>query len=203
MKITAYTGGFAQTNAYLVETPEGTFLIDAPEGVAAWLAGKNVQPEHVLLTHQHYDHVLDAAALQDAGAKLHAFSDYSQDLTLETLMRASGVPISVAPYSVDFKLDPADSPWSYAGVEISLTHLPGHSPDSVILHVPAEKIVFSGDTLFTGSIGRTDLPGGSQRILLDGIAKHLMVLPSETRVFPGHGPSSTIGAESASNPFLQ
>ena len=203
MKITKYTGGFVQTNAYLVETPDGNFLIDAPEGVANWLADKGVRLDDVLLTHQHYDHVQDAAALQATGAKLHAFADYSQDLTLETMLRSSGMPISVPPYQVDSKLVPGGAPLVLAGMEIELAHVPGHSTDSVTLHIGAEKVLFSGDTLFAGSIGRTDLPNGSHQQLLDGIARHLMVLPAETRVFPGHGSSSTLGAESASNPFLE
>jgi hydroxyacylglutathione hydrolase len=72
----------------------------------------------------------------------------------------------------------------------------------VIFHLPAAKLVFSGDTLFAGSIGRTDLPGGSTRQLLEGIARHLLTLPPETRVLSGHGPATTIGREAAENPFL-
>jgi hydroxyacylglutathione hydrolase len=201
MNITTYTGGFTQTNGYLVETLEGNFLIDAPEGIAEWLAGKKISVRDVLLTHQHYDHVLDAAALQGGGAKLHACAPYSQELTLEAAAREWGMPISVVPYRID-TLFAMDQPLRVAGLEILLAHVPGHATDSVILHLPAHGIVFSGDTLFSSSIGRTDLPGGSTRQLLDGIAQHLLTLPAETRVLSGHGPATTIGREASGNPFL-
>lgn len=202
MKITSYTGGFTQTNGYLIETPDGNLLIDAPEGVADWLDEKGVRVDEVLLTHQHYDHVLDAAALQSRGARLYAFAPYSTSLTLEEAARAWGMPISVEPYRIDALLEPG-KPQSIAGLEISTAHVPGHATDGVIFHLPAHGMVFSGDTLFAGSIGRTDLPGGSTRQLLDGIARHLLTLPPETRVLSGHGPATTIGREAAGNPFLE
>lgn len=201
MKTTTYTGGFTQTNGYLVETPAGNLLIDAPEGVADWLAKTGVRVDDLLLTHQHYDHVMDAAALQGGGARLHAFAPYSQELTLEAAARAWGMPISVEPYRID-SLFQMDQPLRIAAMEILLAHVPGHATDSVIFHLPTEKLVFSGDTLFAGSIGRTDLPGGSTRQLLEGISRHLLTLPADTRVLSGHGPATTIGRETVGNPFL-
>jgi glyoxylase-like metal-dependent hydrolase (beta-lactamase superfamily II) len=90
MKITTYTGGFVQTNGYLVETPDGNLLVDAPEGIADWITQGGVRVDDVVLTHQHYDHVTDAAALKALGARLHAFADYSKDLTLESAARGWG-----------------------------------------------------------------------------------------------------------------
>ncbi|MEO5914885.1 MAG: MBL fold metallo-hydrolase [Luteolibacter sp.] len=197
MKITTYTGGFVQTNGYLVETPDGNLLIDAPEGITDWVARRGVRIDDVLLTHQHYDHVTDAAELRATGARLHALDDYSKDLTLESL----GLPVAVPPYRIDRKFA-MGKPLKIAGLEISLAHIPGHATDSVTFHLADHGIVFSGDTLFAGSIGRTDLPGGSTTQLLDGIAKHLMILPPETRVLPGHGPGTTIGVEAETNPYL-
>ena len=201
MKITCYSGGDTQTNGYLIETPDGNFLVDAPEGVAAWLDARGMRVDDVLLTHQHYDHVLDAAAMQARGARLHAFAPYSTDLTLEALARAWGMPISVEPYRIDALLDP-DQPLRLAGQELALAHIPGHAPDTVTFYLADAGVVFSGDTLFAGSIGRTDFPGGGTSQLLDGIARHLLILPSETRVLSGHGPATTIGREAASNPYL-
>jgi len=202
MIITPFTGGFTQTNGYLVETAAGNFLVDAPEGVAAWLEQNDKQAGDVLLTHQHYDHVVDAAALQQAGGRLHAFAPYSTELTLEAAARAWGMPIIVEPYRIDTIFD-MDRPLALAGLEFTPAHVPGHSTDSVIFHLKEEKLVFSGDTLFADSIGRTDLPGGDTRQLLDGIARHLLALPPETRVLPGHGPATTIGREADQNPFLR
>ena len=201
MKITCYTGGFVQTNAYLIETPDGNLLIDAPAGVTAWLAARGVRVDHVLLTHQHYDHVEDAAAIRAAGARLHAFAAYSKELTLEAPAREWGLPISVKPYEIDELFD-LSRPLELAGKSIALAHVPGHSTDSVTFHFSDGNALFAGDTIFAGSIGRTDLPGGDTRQLLEGIDKHLLTLPPETRVFPGHGPDTTIGREAESNPFL-
>ena len=201
MKISMYTGGFVETNGYLVQTPDGNILIDAPEGIAEWITQRGVRIDDVLLTHQHYDHVSDAAALQALGARLHAFEDYSKDLTLETAARAWGMPIAVEPYQIDRRFVMTE-PLRIAGLEISLAHIPGHSLDSVTFHLVDHGLVFSGDTLFAGSIGRTDLPGGSTTQLLDGIAKHLMTLPPETQILPGHGPATMIGAEARGNPYL-
>lgn len=201
MKLSVYTGGFVQTNGYLVETPAGNFLIDAPEGVSKWLKERGTRVDVVLLTHQHYDHVMDAAALKESGARLMAFAAYSKDLTLENAARGWGLPIRVTPYEID-GLFSMDDPLVVANLQISLAHVPGHSTDSVTFYIASEKILFSGDTLFAGSIGRTDLPKGSTDQLLNGIARHLMTLPEETRVFPGHGPASTIGNEALNNPYL-
>lgn len=206
MKLSVYTGGFVQTNGYLVETPDGNFLIDAPEGVTQWIESKGVRVDDVLLTHQHYDHVTDCASLKAAGAKLHALEDYSKDLTLENAARSWGLPISVVPYEVDEKFGKEGQTGMpelrIAGMEIRLAHVPGHSTDSVTFYFPAEGVLFSGDTLFADSVGRTDLPGGNTKQLIDGISSKLLTLPPETKVFPGHGPSTTIGVEARENQYL-
>jgi hydroxyacylglutathione hydrolase len=201
MKLSIYTGGFVQTNGYLIETPNGNFLVDAPEGVTRWIASKGVRVDDVLLTHQHYDHVTDAAALKASGARLHALEDYSKDLTLESAARGWGLPISVVPYAVDRKFTIAE-PLVIAGKTILLAHVPGHSTDSVTFYLESDGILFSGDTLFAESIGRTDLPGGSTQQLLDGIMTKLLTLPPNTKVFPGHGPATSIGNEMRQNPYL-
>lgn len=201
MKITSYTGGLAETNGYLIETPDGNIVVDAPEGIAGWLANKGVRVDDVLLTHQHYDHVLDAAALRQAGARLHAFAAYSADLTLETLARDWGMPVVVDPYQIDALLDVSE-PLCLAGLEMTLAHIPGHALDAVTFYLAAEAVLFAGDTLFAGSIGRTDLPGGSTQMLLDGIARHLLTLPPSTKVLSGHGPATTIAREASANPYL-
>ena len=201
MKLSVYTGGFVQTNGYLVETPEGNFLIDAPDGVARWIESRGVRVDDVLLTHQHYDHVTDAAALKATGARLHALEDYSKDLTLESMVRGWGLPISVVPYEIDRKFS-MEEPLVIAGKTLAMAHVPGHSPDSVTFHLADAGVLFSGDTLFAESIGRTDLPGGNTQQLLDGILGKLLSLPPETKVFPGHGPATTIGVEAKENPYL-
>ncbi len=201
MKISFYTGGIVQTNGYLIETPEGNLLIDAPEGIADWITERGVRVDDVLLTHQHYDHVADAAALKALGARLHALDDYSTELTLESVARSWGMPISVTPYQIDHRFD-MSLPLELAGLKIELAHVPGHSLDSVTFHLATQGVIFSGDTLFAGSIGRTDLPGGSTELLLAGIARHITILPPDTKVYSGHGPETTIGAEMRENAYL-
>ena len=202
MKISCYTGGMVATNGYLVETPEGNFVVDAPEGIAEWIQAKGVRVDALLLTHQHYDHVQGASAFNDLGVEIYAFAHHSTDLTLETAARDWGMPIVVHKYVVNEIID-AKAPIVICGQPIRVAHVPGHSTDSITFYLKDEGVVFAGDTLFAGSIGRTDLPGGSHEQLISGIQKHLLTLPPETRVFSGHGPATTIGHEGATNPFLR
>jgi hydroxyacylglutathione hydrolase len=201
MDITLYTGGFAQTNGYLIETADGNILIDAPEGITEWFSKRGTCADVVLLTHQHYDHVLDAAALQEKGAKLYALEEYSKNLTLENAARGWGMPISVPPYQVDHRFN-LNQTLQLCGFDIGLAHVPGHSTDSVTFHFSSEATLFSGDTLFAGTVGRADLPEGNMDQLLKGIVTHLMALSGTTQVFPGHGPSTTIAKEAKENPYL-
>jgi len=202
MNISLFTGGLVQTNGYLIEAPSGHLLIDAPAGVVEWMNIKGVRPTDVLLTHQHYDHVEDVAALHRLGARIHAFANYSEALTLEQSARNWGMPISIQPYEVNHLLVPGAT-LRLHGFAIEIAHVPGHSVDSVTFNFVEEGVLFSGDTLFAQSIGRFDLPNGDGDLLLKGIAEKLLTLPPETRVFPGHGPSTTIGREIRQNPYLQ
>jgi hydroxyacylglutathione hydrolase len=196
-----FTGGFVQTNGYLLQTPDGSpVVIDAPLGMAAWLTKRGIRPAALLLTHQHYDHVEDAAAVAALGATVHAWSPYSTGLTLEELMRSFGMPVEVAPFTVDVLLA-GKSELVIGGLRLELAHVPGHAVDSVTFHSPATGELYSGDTLFAGSIGRADLPGGDPELLIEGIRGKLFALPDATVVYPGHGPATRIGAERAGNPY--
>ena len=203
LKLCFFTGGIAQTNGWLLETPEGALAFDAPEGMASWLRSRGVKLTGLLLTHQHFDHVQDAAAVKaEHGCPLYAFAPHSRLLTLEELFGvATGMSVSVPPYVVDHLLEGL-STLSLAGLNFDLKHVPGHSPDSVCFHTAEHGIVVGGDVLFADSIGRCDFPGGSQRQLVQGIAEKLMILPDATRVLPGHGPETTVGAEREDNPYL-
>lgn len=198
-----FTGGFVQTNAYLIKTADGSsVVVDAPAGTASWLKTQGVTPSALLLTHQHYDHVEDAAAIAAMGAKIYAWAPYSPALTLQDMMRSVGFPVSVAPFSVDEVV--ADSETiEIGGSLVAMSHVPGHSTDSVTYFFGDKNELYAGDTLFEGSIGRTDLPGGNHQLLLDGIRRKLFSLPAEAQVFPGHGRATSIGAERAGNPFLR
>ncbi|WP_395746229.1 MBL fold metallo-hydrolase [Prosthecobacter sp.] len=196
-----YTGGIAVTNGYLLSLPGGNLLVDAPEGVAAWLRQQNLKVDALFLTHQHFDHVLDAAEIQaEHGCRVYAFAPYSRDLTLEILFGAvMGSPFSVPPFTVDEVLE-GKSQIDALGETWKLYHVPGHSPDSLCFHLPGQNLLFDGDVLLLDGVCRTDFPGCSLRQLLSGIEEKLFVLPDATRVFPGHGDDTTIGRERRENP---
>ena len=202
IQIRSFTGGMAQTNGYLLGSSKNggsCVLIDAPLGISQWLADLNETPSSLLLTHQHYDHIEDAAKLAAKDIKIHAYAPYAQNLTLETLLQQSGIPINITPYSVE-KLLEGQSELDAGGFSFKLEHVPGHSPDSIVfIH---DELVFGGDTLFAGGIGRADLPDGDMNLLIRGIKEKMLTLPPSASVFPGHGPATTIEAESTTNPFL-
>ena len=201
--IPTFTGGIAETNAYLLDTPSGKLLIDAPEGILQWLKTHQQSPVAVFLTHQHFDHVMDAAGVQsEFGCPIFAWRPHSKDLTLESLFnRHTGAGLSVPIYRVDHVLEGMSSA-QIAGIDWTLFRIPGHSPDSVCIYNPATGDLFGGDVLFAGGVGRSDFPGGSHAQLIQGIEQKLLPLPDQTLVHPGHGPITTIGEERDSNPYL-
>lgn len=198
-QIRMFTGGMAQTNGYLLQHGDRSILIDAPQGVCEWLDTLHVSPSDLLLTHQHYDHVEDASKLAEKGARIHAHSPYSQELTLELLLQQSGMALSIESYEVDNVLGAAET-LEVAGWSFRVAHVPGHAPDSLVFLT--KNTIFAGDTLFAGSVGRADLPGGDMDLLVRGIREKILVLNDETRVLPGHGPETSVGRENASNPYI-
>jgi hydroxyacylglutathione hydrolase len=164
------------------------------------LRDKGLTVRHIVNTHAHFDHVGANAAVKEAtGAEL-----LLHEADAEALAAAAG-------QAGRFGLEPVSSPQadrfvkhgdviSVGEASLKVLHTPGHTPGGISLL--GQGIVFTGDTLFAGSIGRTDFPGGGLKTLLRSIKTNLMTLPDETRVFPGHGPASTIGDERRENPFL-
>jgi glyoxylase-like metal-dependent hydrolase (beta-lactamase superfamily II) len=208
-RIRTYCGGFTQTNGYLIESTTGTkVVVDAPAGITEWLAAEGITPDAVLLTHAHFDHVLDAASLQRRfGCPLRAFADPDPDLTLESAYRDLGV--KVEPYTVGVQIA-AGAQIRVGGLDFECLHIPGHSPDSLCFllrpdpgHEGEPSLLFGGDTLFQGSVGRTDFPHGDGSLLIRGIREKLFSLPDDTVVFPGHGPATSIGVEKVSNPYAR
>ena len=200
MKISTYTGGMVQTNGYLVETTEGNFLVDAPAGITSWLDEKGIRVDALYLTHQHYDHVEDVSVLRGKGVRVYAWAPYSKDLTLESYGSSWGLP-EVADFQVDELIVEGDG--KMFGTAVKVGHVPGHSADSLTFYVPAAGIVFAGDALFAGSVGRCDLPGGDFELLLSGVRRELLTLPDETKVLSGHGEATTVGREKVSNGYLK
>jgi hydroxyacylglutathione hydrolase len=202
MKLTSYTGGIAETNGWLLETEAGGLVVDAPLGMEKWLEQQEAKPVALVLTHQHFDHVQSAAAIaQRWGCPVYAWAAFSRELTLEKLGGRDNALFHVPAFEVTQLLSASPSV-SLAGLGWQLCHIPGHSLDSVTLYNDELGLLFAGDVLFAGSVGRTDFPGGSMETLISGITTHLLPLPDATVVLPGHGEDTSIGQERVSNPYL-
>jgi hydroxyacylglutathione hydrolase len=157
----------------------------------------------IVVTHAHIDHVGGAALLKKlTGAPVFL---NKRDLGLLNSMEMQAGWLGVATPEVAPPDASADDgmPVGLAALPGEVIHTPGHTPGSICLLFPEQHLLFAGDTLFAGSIGRTDLPGGDGRQILRSLRDRLLVLPDTTRVVAGHGPETTIGDERQSNPFLQ
>jgi glyoxylase-like metal-dependent hydrolase (beta-lactamase superfamily II) len=157
----------------------------------------------IVITHAHIDHVGGAALLKKAtGAPVFL---NQKDLGLLGAMEIQAGWLGVPTPEVGSPDESADDGLTVglATLPAEVIHTPGHTPGSICLLFQQQHLLLAGDTLFAGSIGRTDLPGGDGRQILRSLRDRLMVLPDTTRVLPGHGPDTTIGEEKQSNPFLQ
>ena len=210
MKIDRLILGTYQTNCYILRSSEATkdcliidTGLDAGE-LADFLEQHKLNPVAIVFTHGHADHIIGAPALRKNYPDIKV---YIHKLDAKMLADAEG---NLSAYSEKpFTTKPADllieegSVIEQAGIKLEVFHTPGHTPGGICLYSKDERIVFSGDTLFAASIGRTDLPEGSMVQLVKGIKEKLLTLPDDTVVYPGHGPITTIGQEKAHNPFLQ
>lgn len=201
MEISIYTGGFAATNGYLIQTEETCILFDAPSGVKEWLDKQGVKISHLILTHQHWDHCDDASKFENV--EIYAYADQSEDFVMQKLARENwGIPLDVKPFQVTKHIKHGET-FAIGDTEFKALHVPGHSPDSLAFFCQDEEMCIVGDALFEGGIGRTDFPNGDHKQLLDSIKKHLYTLPKSTTIFPGHGPDTTIETEVKNNPFTK
>ena len=212
MKIKRFVCNAFQENCYVVSDGSRCVIIDPGfdpgqagdgselDGLYSYLEAEGLTPEAILLTHSHWDHTLGVPALVER----FGIPVFSATTSLQTLgkpvsclergkpgVQTPGKPVSCLEGDGD----------EVRGFKVIAT--PGHTPDSVCYYNEAEHILFTGDTLFAGSIGRTDLPGGDYDSEIRSIMEKLIFLPGETEIYPGHGPSSTIARERMENPFLE
>ena len=201
--------GLFGTNCYIVGSRQrGEAVVldpgDEPDNILALARDLGVRITRIISTHAHLDHLLAAQAMKDAtGAPFFLHSDDADilanvpDSAARLLSREVG-----APPAPDFWLRGGED-LEVAGINLHALHTPGHTPGSVSLYARGANLLFSGDTLFRGTIGRTDLQGGDYDTIIRTLNTTLASLPEETTVLPGHMQETTIGAEKATNPFLQ
>ncbi len=206
MKIEQYCVGEVGTNCYFAinEDTKEMLVID-PGDAAGMLAGKiregGLKPQAVLLTHGHFDHAMAAEEL----AGMFGIKIYAHEAEKETLeqprLNVSAMLGRRDAYHADVFLKDGET-LSLAGMELEVLHTPGHTEGGCCYYLEKEKVLFSGDTLFCQSVGRTDFPRGSMSQLVRSIKGKLMALPDDVKVYPGHMSVTSIGMERNSNPFL-
>lgn len=206
MKIEQFCVGPVGTNCYFaIQEQTSEMLVIDPGDSAQMLADKihreNLKPQAILLTHGHFDHVMAAQEL----AEIFGIQIYAHEAEKETLeqprMNVSGMIGRKDSYHADVFVKDGEE-LELAGMKIKVFHTPGHTPGGCCYYLESEKVLFSGDTLFCQSVGRTDFPGGSMAQIVRSIKEKLMTLPDDVKVYPGHMDLTTIGMERAQNPYL-
>jgi glyoxylase-like metal-dependent hydrolase (beta-lactamase superfamily II) len=215
--VIGFPTGALQANCYLLASGEGEACVvvdpgqDAVEPIADALRKHRLSPVAVLLTHGHFDHAFSVAPVCDGNdipAWIHPddkllLSDPLAGISNESREFFGGSLTMREPKQVRELAD--GSELDLAGLRMTVDHTPGHTGGSVMFRAGTEeggRLVLSGDTLFAGSIGRTDLPGGNTESMLASLRDKVLTLQDDTVVLPGHGPTTTIGRERVSNPHL-
>ncbi len=206
MILETLTVGPFQENCYVIGDGETGAIVD-PGDEAARIAlaveQTGLEIGQILVTHAHIDHVGAVGALADEYAcpvLMHAEAEpMLQQLPTQAMMM--GLRFGKVP-AVDRHIQDGET-LEVGSLKLESLYTPGHAPGHLAFYVESEGLVLSGDALFAGSVGRTDLFGGDMEVLVRSINERLLTLPDETRVYPGHGPRTTIGDERAYNPFLR
>jgi glyoxylase-like metal-dependent hydrolase (beta-lactamase superfamily II) len=208
LKIVHFTLGPAMTNAYLVadpETGEAVAIDPAWDGhvITAAADERGWRIGHIWLTHAHFDHLGGAGAVADDGDTPVPVGLHPDDYWL--WRQEGGAAL------FGYRIDPGPEPTidlhhgqllQLGTNKFEVRHAPGHTRGHVMFYCQAEGVLFCGDVIFRGSIGRTDLPGGNYETLMESIRSQVLTLPDDTRLLNGHGPESTVGLERRHNPFL-
>ncbi|WP_088006352.1 MBL fold metallo-hydrolase [Indiicoccus explosivorum] len=201
--------GPVQTNCYILTHHDGSCVIIDPgaeaEKIIARIEENKRVPLAVLLTHAHFDHIGAVDAVRGRFGVPVYLSEHEKDWLGKPNLNGSGKYPMLPDLKVngaDFLISGSERNLELGPFRIDLFHTPGHSPGSITYVFREEALAVVGDTLFRGSIGRTDLAGGSHGTLLASIRDSLLTLPADMPLYPGHGPVTTAGAESRTNPFL-
>ena len=207
MNIEHFLVGIVGTNCYLAinsQTKEA-IIIDPGDDAGAlieYMDKNGGKPVVILLTHGHFDHCMAAADLAaHYGIPVYVHED-DKEIMENSAWNCSGMIGKRLTFSADTYFHGERDSVSFAGFKIEVLHTPGHTPGGVCFYIADEGILFSGDTLFCESVGRTDFPKGSMSQLVRSIQDKLLDLPDDTKVLPGHSERTTIGNERRHNPFL-
>jgi hydroxyacylglutathione hydrolase len=199
MQVQAFTGGPIDALCYLVTDRQSgeALVIDAPGGIAdeviAQARALGARVVMIVATHGHFDHILDLAELKIRTGAPVSIHGADAAMIEQPTTAPFPLPIDIAPVVPDRLLAEHDSV-TFGRVTFTVLSTPGHTPGSICLLSEDGSTLFTGDTLFAGGWGRTDLPGGDEDLLARSLAR-LGALPADTRVYPGHGPATTIGRE--------
>jgi hydroxyacylglutathione hydrolase len=209
MKIDTLILGLYENNCYILRKDlkhSDCLIVDTgldAEPLVEFLTKHELNPQAVLLTHGHADHIAAINELKNhwPNMKVCIHREDAQMLSnpKTNMSVLAGISLRTSPAD-EFLED--DATVSFAGISLEILHTPGHTPGGVCLYIPAAGVVFSGDTLFAASVGRTDFPYGDSARLIAGIKEKLLTLPETTVVYPGHGPATTIREEKMTNPYL-
>ena len=197
MKVSRFIFNMFGVNTYVLWDPESLEAAIVDPGMS------DGRVTHLINTHSHLDHIFGNAYVKEKyGLKIKAHpEDEFLATDLPNQAKRFGIQLPLTPQRTEVELHDGDT--LFLGKErIEIISVPGHSPGSIALYCPESNFVITGDALFAGSIGRTDLPKGNQATLIDSIQKKLMTLPDSTVILPGHGGESTIGREKLANPFI-
>ncbi len=198
--------GPIQTNCYILvnkETNQGVIIDpgDEPDRIVRDIQNAGIEPMAILLTHGHYDHITGVPGVR----KAFDIPVYIHENEREMIESSDSNPFLSGGDQFSVKADEyikGEPVLDIAGFKIKVYTTPGHTPGGVCYHLPEQKILFSGDTLFCGSVGRTDFPGGSMSQLVRSIKDKLFALDDDTKVYPGHDRETSIAFEKNYNPFL-
>jgi len=200
--------GPLQTNAYILSNSDKEAVIFDPGGdgrqLISILERQQLKPQAILLTHAHFDHIGAVDDIRDKWSIPVYVHEKEREWLGNPNLNGSSLFITgngIVAKDADYHIK-KEGQFEVGTFTFSIFHTPGHSPGSISYYVKDLEVIFSGDALFAGSIGRTDLPGGNHDQLLASIHNKLLTLPEETIVLSGHGPETTIGAEMDHNPFL-
>ncbi|AQQ71772.1 Hydroxyacylglutathione hydrolase [Limihaloglobus sulfuriphilus] len=214
MIIETVTQGSYQTNSYILRGDNSSECVIIDTGMdnkelLARIDSQALKPEALLLTHGHLDHIIGVPDLRDKypGIKvcIHENDAAALNEPERNMSAHSAIYRNFTTAAADIILEDGKT-YSFAGMDFKVLHTPGHTPGCICLYCESEAALFTGDTVFAGSVGRTDFPGydtnAAHQQLLNAVREKVFALPDDTKLYPGHGPSTTLRCEKKYNPFF-